>query len=213
MYKVPENIKSEDAGPIMCAGWTVWNALVGYDLKPSDHVGVVGIGGLGHFAIQFAAKMGCEVTAFSGNASKEADALKLGAHHFVATNAPRAEGEGLKVKRPINRLLVCSNRQPDWNLYFPIMLGRGTIFPLCIPQDMTSQLSVPHMPFLSKSLNVVYSTNGRWDQYEKMLAFCALHGIRPVTTKFKMSTEGIEESLKELGEGNVRYRGVLVVEE
>ena len=87
-------MSSLDAAPLLCGGWTVWNALTGYDLKPTDHIGVIGIGGLGHLALQFANKMGCQVTAFSGNASKEKDALELGAHHFVDTNI--AEGEELK---------------------------------------------------------------------------------------------------------------------
>ena len=68
--RIPDEMKSEDAAPLLCDGWTVWNALIGYDLKPTDHVAIVGIGGLGHFAIQFANKMGCEVTAFSANESK-----------------------------------------------------------------------------------------------------------------------------------------------
>jgi len=202
---------SEDAAPLLCGGWTVWNALVGYDLKPTDHVGVVGIGGLGHFALQFARKMGCEVTAFSGTESKREDSLALGAHHFVATSSI-PEGGSLKVVRGIDRLLVCTNAHIDWDLFTPALAGRATVFPLQIPEDMKSKLSVPHMPFLFKSINVVYSTNGRHDAYDKMLGFAALHGIKPVSEKFPLNEEGIEVALKKLEEGTVRYRGVLVAE-
>jgi D-arabinose 1-dehydrogenase-like Zn-dependent alcohol dehydrogenase len=211
VYKVPENMASEDAAPLLCGGWTVWNALIGYDLKPTDHVGIVGIGGLGHFAVQFANKMGCEVTAFSGTESKKADSLSLGAHHFVTTsNVP--EGESLKVSRKIDKLLVCTNAHIPWELYTPTLVGRATVFPLQIPSDMTSKLSVPHMPFLMKSINVVYSTNGRHDAYDKLLAFAALHGIKPVSEKFPLNEEGIEVALKKLEDGTMRYRGVLVAE-
>lgn len=206
IYRIPDSMKSEDAAPLLCGGWSVWNALVGYDLKPTDHVGVVGIGGLGHFAIQLASKMGCEITAFSGTESKRADALSLGAHHFVTTS----QAKEFEVARPIDRLIICTNAHISWSLFEPIMQGRGTIFPLQMPTDMTSELAVPHMLFLMKSLNVVYSTNGRWDAYDKLLGFAALHGIRPVAQKFELSTEGIEESLKRLEEGKMRYRGVLV---
>jgi D-arabinose 1-dehydrogenase-like Zn-dependent alcohol dehydrogenase len=210
VYKIPDTMASEDAAPLLCGGWTVWNALTGYDLKPTDHIGIVGIGGLGHFAIQLANKMGCEVTGFSGTESKKADALALGAHHFVNTNVP--EGESLKVARPIDKLLVCTNAHMPWGLFIPALIGKATIFPLQIPSDMSSKLSVPHMPFLMKSINVVYSTNGRHDAYDKLLAFSALHRVKPISEKFPLTGEGIEESLKKLEEGTVRYRGVLIAE-
>jgi D-arabinose 1-dehydrogenase-like Zn-dependent alcohol dehydrogenase len=200
---------SENAAPLLCGGWTVWNALIGYDLKPTDHIGIVGIGGLGHLAIQFARAMGTEVTAFSATASKEHDSISLGAHHFVNTKV--AAGEELKVARPIDKLLVCSNAHIDWSLFVPVLAGKASVFPLQIPEDMAAPLSVPHMPFLMKSLNVIYSTNGRHDAYDKLLAFAALHDIKPTIEKFPMSTEGIEESIKRLEDGTMRYRGVLVV--
>jgi D-arabinose 1-dehydrogenase-like Zn-dependent alcohol dehydrogenase len=201
---------SEDAAPLLCGAWTVWNALTGYDVKPTDHVGIVGIGGLGHFAIQLANKMGCEVTAFSATESKKADALALGAHHFVTTNV--SVGEELKVARKIDKLLVCTNTHLPWDIFTPILVGRATVFPLQIPADMSSKLSLPHMSFLMKSINVVYSTNGRHDAYDKLLAFAALHGIKPISEKFPMTREGIEEALKKLEEGRMRYRGVLIAE-
>jgi len=193
----------------MCGAWTVWNALIGYGLQPTDHIGVIGIGGLGHFAIQLAKAMGCEVTAFSGTESKKAEALSLGAHHFVNTRAD--VGKELSVKRPIDRLLITSSAHIDWTLFTPILAGRATVFPMQIPADMNAPLSVPHMPFLFKSISVVYSTNGRHDAYDKLLAFAELHGIKPISEKFPMTKEGIEESIKRLEDGTMRYRGVLVV--
>ncbi len=208
VYKIPDSMDSANAAPLLCGGVTVWNALIGYDLKPTDHVGIVGIGGLGHLAIQFANKMGCEVTAFSGTESKRAEALSLGAHHFIVTK----DVKKLDVARPINQLLITTNAHIDWSLFTPVLAGRASVFPLQIPSDMGAPLSVPHMPFLLKSLNVIYSTNGRHDSYDKLLAFAALHQIKPIAEKFPMSTEGIEESIRRLKNGEMRYRGVLVVE-
>jgi D-arabinose 1-dehydrogenase-like Zn-dependent alcohol dehydrogenase len=68
------------------------------------------------------------------------------------------------------------------------------------------------MPFLMKSINVVYSTNGRHDSYDNLLAFAALHNIKPVSEKFPLTREGIEEALDKLEKGTMRYRGVLVAE-
>jgi D-arabinose 1-dehydrogenase-like Zn-dependent alcohol dehydrogenase len=85
LFKLPDNLASDDAAPLMCAGITVWAPLARFGLKSTDVVGVVGIGGLGHLAIQFASKMGCEVVALSGTEEKREEAIKLGAHHFVAT--------------------------------------------------------------------------------------------------------------------------------
>ncbi|KAH8762801.1 chaperonin 10-like protein [Hyaloscypha finlandica] len=174
-YRNPDRMKSEDAALIICGGWTVWNNPIGYDLKPTDHVGVAGIGGLGNFAIQFANKMGCEVTAFSATESKKADSLALGAHHFVNTNLP--VGERLKVARQINKLLVCTNAHIRWELLTRILVGKATMFPLQIPSDMASKLSVAHMPFPMKSIN--------------LLAFAALHNIKPVSGKFPLTGEGL----------------------
>jgi D-arabinose 1-dehydrogenase-like Zn-dependent alcohol dehydrogenase len=210
VYRIPDKMKSEDAAPTLCGGWSVWNALIGYDLKPADQVGIVGIGGPGHFAIQFANKMGCEVTAFSATESKKADSLALGAHHFVNTNLP--VGERLKVARQINKLLVCTNAHILWELFTQGLVGKATIFPLHIPTDMASKLSVPHMPFLMKSINLIYSTNGWHDAYDKLLAFAALHSIKSVSEKFPLTGEGIEDGLNKLEKGTVRYRGVLAAE-
>lgn len=97
----------------MCAGATVFNSLHSYGVEPSQRVGIVGVGGLGHLCIQFAAKMGCEVVVFSGTHSKEVEARRLGAHEFVAMKD--VEGKKIGIK-PVNHLLVTTSAQPDWAL-------------------------------------------------------------------------------------------------
>ena len=96
----------------MCAGITVFGPLILNNVKPTDCVGVVGIGGLGHLAIQMAAKMGCEVAAFSGTEAKREEALALGAKHFHATKGMTE----LKVARPIDHLFVTTSVHPDWSM-------------------------------------------------------------------------------------------------
>lgn len=82
--RIPEEISNAEAAPLMCAGSAVFSPLHKFKVAPTDRVGVIGVGGLGHLAIQFAAKMGCQVVVSSGTQSKRAEALALGATEFYA---------------------------------------------------------------------------------------------------------------------------------
>lgn len=116
LHVIPEGLDSAHAAPLMCAGVTVWGALSVYNVRPTDRVGVIGIGGLGHLAIQFAAKMGCEVVVFSSTESKREEAKKFGAKEFHATNGVT---EFKNIKK-INHLLSTTNQQPDFSLYVSV---------------------------------------------------------------------------------------------
>lgn len=111
LFHIPDKLPLEHAAPLMCGGATVFNALYTYGVEPTHRVGIVGVGGLGHLAIAFAAKMGCEVVVFSGTDSKKDEAMGLGAKEFVAMKGK----EKLDIK-PVNHLLVTTSAQPDWKL-------------------------------------------------------------------------------------------------
>jgi D-arabinose 1-dehydrogenase-like Zn-dependent alcohol dehydrogenase len=185
------------------SGATVFNALQMYGAKSTDRVGVIGVGGLGHLAIQFAAKMGCEVVVFSGTDSKKEEAMKLGAGEFYATKGVKE----LKITKPINHLLVTASAQPDWNLYLPIMAPGGSIFPLSVSEG---DLSVPYMPLLQKSLRIQGSLVAAREIHREMLEFAAFHSIKPIVQTFHLDKDGIDEAFKTLEDGKMRYRGVLV---
>ena len=85
---LPEQLDATKAGPLFCGGITVFNPIVQFDVKPTDRVAVIGIGGLGHLALQFLNKWGCEVYAFSSSESKRDEALRLGAHHVINSRDP-----------------------------------------------------------------------------------------------------------------------------
>src|SRR5512139_2529524 len=87
-FPIPDALASENAAPLLCGGATVYSPLRRW-VKPPMRVGVVGIGGLGHLALQFARAMGCEVTAISSSPDKAAEARGFGAHHFLATREPK----------------------------------------------------------------------------------------------------------------------------
>lgn len=206
LFKIPDNMSNEDAGPLMCGGSTVFNALHAAQVRPTARVGVVGVGGLGHLAIQFAAKMGCEVVVFSGTDSKKQEALKLGAREFHATKGAKE----LKVKKPIDNLIVTTSSQPDWQMYLNVMAPGGIISPLSV--DM-NDLKIPYMPLLVNGLRVQGGIVSARQVHRDMLEFAALHNIKPVKMTFPMTLEGVRDSLKTLEEGKMRYRGVLVADQ
>jgi D-arabinose 1-dehydrogenase-like Zn-dependent alcohol dehydrogenase len=201
IYKIPDTIPREYAAPLMCGGATVFNVL--RSVKATDVVGIIGVGGLGHLAIQFAAKMGCEVVVFSTTDSKKSEAAKLGAGEFIATKGLKE----LKVLRPIDHLLVTTSQQPDWKLYLPIVAPGGTVYPLTVSQG---DLSIPYAFVNSKELRIQGSVVAARNVLREMLDFAAHHQIRPIIETFPMTVEGIEEGFQRLADGKMRYRGVLV---
>ncbi|KAJ6095236.1 hypothetical protein N7486_005982 [Penicillium sp. IBT 16267x] len=203
LFKIPDNLLSEDAAPLMCGGSTVWNALHVAQVRPTSRVGIVGIGGLGHMAIQFAAKMGCEVVVFSGTDSKKEEAFKLGATEFHATKGLKE----LKLERPVDNLIVSTSSQPNWHMYFNVMAPGGVISPLTVD---SGELKVPYMPLMLSGLRVQGGIVSSRQVHREMLDFAALHNIKPVKMTFPLTLEGVKESLQTLEGGKMRYRGVLV---
>ncbi len=203
LFPIPDGMSSADAAPMMCAGASVFGALQQHGYKATDRCGVIGIGGLGHLAIQFAAKMGMEVVAFSHTEAKRDEALAFGASEFYATS----DAEKLKGVRPVDHLLVCSTVLPDWNLFLPLIVPRGTIYPLTA---FDKDINYPHLALIFSGVCIQGSMISTKQGYREMLDFAVQHKIKPVNQTFPMTLEGIEESLNTLKEGRMRYRGVLV---
>jgi D-arabinose 1-dehydrogenase-like Zn-dependent alcohol dehydrogenase len=204
IFKIPDAIPREYAAPLMCGGATVFNALHAFGTEPTDRVGVIGIGGLGHLAIQFAAKMGCEVVVFSSTDNKKEEAMKLGATEFVATKGVKE----LKT-RPINRLLVTASFQPDWSQYLPILAPRAAIYPLSVDDG---DLKIPYMPIITSELTIQGSLVASRHIHRDMLEFAARHKILPIIEKFPLTADGITEAMEKLASGKMRYRAVLVAQ-
>jgi D-arabinose 1-dehydrogenase-like Zn-dependent alcohol dehydrogenase len=205
VFKIPDSIENKYAAPLMCGGATVFTALRMYDLKSTDRVGVVGIGGLGHLAIQFAAKMGCEVVVFSSTDSKKDEAMKLGATEFYATKGVKE----LKIERPIDQLLVTTSQQPDWKLYLPVLAPEATVYPLTVSFD---DFVFPQLPLIQSGIRIQGSVIAPREIHRQMLTFVGHHGIKPIIQEFPMNVEGIEKAFKTLEDGDMRYRGVLVAQ-
>lgn len=203
LHPIPDNLSDEAAAPLQCGGATVYTALLG--AKPTDTVGIMGVGGLGHLAIQFAAKMGCRVVVLSGSDRKKDEATKLGAHEFVAMSGMTAE-KAAQVT-PIDRLVVTMSGQPDWSTVVPMLTPRARIYPLGVSFD---DFSIPYMALIQKGIIIQGSLVATRAVHREMLAFAAFHQILPVMEKFPMTEQGIQDALDNLDKGTVHYRAVLI---
>lgn len=205
LFHIPDAMASEHAAPLQCGGITVYNALQLYPVKAGDRVGILGVGGLGHLAIQFAGRMGCEVVVFSGSDSKKEEAIKLGAKEFYAMKG--VEKLELEGGRGIDRLLVTASAQVDWSVYQNVMNPGGVIYPLSVSEG---DLQMPYMPLLLNGLRVQGSVVGSRKIHREMLEFAATQSIKPIIEAFPLNKRGIDEAFQTLEDGKMRYRGVLV---
>ncbi|KAG2138113.1 chaperonin 10-like protein [Suillus cothurnatus] len=207
LFHIPDTISSSHAAPLMCAGGTVFNAMHLHGILPTDRVGIIGVGGLGHLAIQFAAKMGCQVVVFSGTESKKEDAISLGANEFyTAEDVEKSEKPEIG---GINHLFVTTSKQPNWNSYLKVLAPRAMIHPLTVSDD---DLTIPYMPFVVNGTTLQGSICPSRGMHVKMMRFAALHDINPIVEEFPLTKAGIEKAIEKLENGNLRYRAVLVAE-
>ncbi|KAH8427156.1 NAD(P)-dependent alcohol dehydrogenase [Aspergillus melleus] len=201
LHKIPDGLSDAEAAPLQCAGATTFAALE--NIRPGDTVGILGVGGLGHLAIQFASKMGCRVVVLSNSENKRDEAMNLGAHEFVAMK----DATQLQVSSPLNRLLVTASVPPRWDLILPIMAPQSTVYPLSVTQG---NFEVPYIALILKGIAVKGSLVASRNQHRKMLEFAALHQVKPIVEKFPMTEEGINQAMGKLARGEVYYRAVLV---
>ncbi len=198
---LPEQIEAETAGPLFCAGITVFNPLVQLDIKPTDRVGVIGIGGLGHLALRFVDAWGCEVTAFSTSPEKEAEAREFGADHFVNSRDPKALEE---IAGSFALILSTVSASLDWNAYIAALRPKGRLHIVgVVPQPV----SVEVFPMLLGQKSVSASPLGSPATTAKMLEFAVRHRIQPTIETFKFSQ--INDAMEKLRNGKPRYRLVL----
>ncbi|KAG6353568.1 hypothetical protein INS49_005530 [Diaporthe citri] len=155
-------MKSAAAAPMMCARAAVYSAMYRAGIRWSDRVGVYGLGGLGHMAVQFAAKMGCMVIVYSHSATKKSEA-----YH----QPPRA----------IDCLLLTGAQQPDWSRMIPIVRRGGTISAMTV--DPT-ELCLPYMDLVMTAVQIQGSLPATPRLHREMLGFAAQYGIAPIIETF-----------------------------
>lgn len=199
--KLPPTLDPASAGPLFCGGITVFGPIVDFGVKPTDRVGVIGIGGLGHLALQFLNKWGCEVTAFTSSESKTDEARKLGAHHVVGTH----DGAALaKLAGSFDFILVTANVALDWDAYIAALAPDGRLH---FVGAVLEPVPVAAFSLIGGRKSISGSPLGSPATVVKMLDFCARHGIAPVTEMFPMSE--VNAALDHLRAGKARHRVVV----
>ena len=198
---IPEALESDHAAPLMCAGITVFNPLRSNGINPTSRVGIVGIGGLGHLAIQFARVFGAEITAFSTSPAKESEARKLGAHHFVNSRETKSMKE---VASSLDFILTTINADQDWGNYIHALRPNGKLWFVGVPP---SPISVHAFPLTGGNRVIGGSPTGSPHLLREMLDVAARHGVKASTELFDMSKAN--EAIDKVRRGKVRYRAVL----
>jgi uncharacterized zinc-type alcohol dehydrogenase-like protein len=197
---IPDAIDSAEAGPLMCAGTTVFTPLVQYGVEPWMRTAVLGIGGLGHLAVQFLAKMGCEVTAISSSHDKDEDTRKLGATRFIAT---RGTDELKGAAGSFDLIMATVPVDVPWGDYIAALRPTGRLIVVGVPP---SDLRLPVAPLLAERSVSGGSAGGPTDT-ALMLGFAARTGVRPLIERFAMAD--VNAALDRVRSGKVRFRAVL----
>jgi len=198
---LPSGLDTSWAGPLFCGGITVFQPIVSCDVQPTDRVGVIGIGGLGHLALQFLNKWGCHVTAFTSTPAKADEARRFGAH-AVANSRDDAELE--KLSGSLDFLLVTANVTLNWPLYLNCLGPKGRLH---VVGGVLEPMAIPAFSLIGGQKSVSGSPLGSPATTAKMLAFCERHGIAPQTERYPMSQ--VNEAMDHLRSGRARYRIVL----
>lgn len=198
---IPDALPFAEVGPLLCGGITVFAPLDVLGIRPTDRVGVVGIGGLGHMALKFYRAWGCEVTAFTSSNSKAEEARAFGAHQVVSSR----DAAAIKALAGTFDLIVDTVNVPlDWNALLAALAPGGRLH---VVGAVLEPIPLPAFALISGQKSVSGSPTGSRSAIDAMLGFAARHGIAPQTEHFPMSR--VNDALDHLRAGKARYRVVL----
>lgn len=202
-FPLPDSLRPDGMAPLLCGGITVFSPLHRYEVRPWHKVGVVGIGGLGHMALQFARSFGCEVTAFSSSESKEDEAKELGAKHFVHTKERTWERPA---RNSQDFILVTATADLDWTPYIKALRPNGM---LCFVTGESTRINVPVSMLLGSQRAVSGSLIGGRNMMAEMIQFASRSGVRAQTEILPLSDVNL--AIEKVRKNQARYRMVLEV--
>jgi len=199
--KISPKLDLAATAPLLCAGITTYSPLKHWKTKKGDKVGVVGLGGLGHMAVKLAAAMGAEVTMLSTSKSKEADARKLGAHHFGLTSD---DATFKKLAGHFDLIIDTISAPHDYNKYLGLLRIEGSMVLLGVPPEPTP---VSAFPLIMGRRSLSGSLIGGIKETQEMLDFCAEHDI--VSDVEVIAIAQINSAYERMLKSDVKYRFVI----
>ena len=198
---IPDGIELKAAGPLFCGGITVFNPLVQFNIEPTSKVAVIGIGGLGHMALQFLNAWGCEVTAFTSSEAKRSEALSLGAHHTLDSR----DSSALEAAAGKFDLIISTvNVKLEWDAYLGTLSPKGRLH---FVGATLEPLDINVFSLIMAQRSVSGSPVGSPGTIAKMLDFAKLHDIAPKVEVYPLSK--VNEAMERLESGQAHYRIVL----
>lgn len=198
---ISDKLPLEAVAPLLCAGITTYSPLRHWKIGKGHKVGILGLGGLGHMGVKLAASMGAEVTMLSHTASKEADAKRLGAHHFVLTSDA---AQVKKVMGSFDFILDTVSAEHDYNFYLGLLRTNGVMVCVGVPP---SPAQIPAFNLIFGRKSFAGSLIGGLPETQEMLDYCAEHNI--VSDVEVIAMKDINEAYERMLKGDVRYRFVI----
>jgi propanol-preferring alcohol dehydrogenase len=203
---IPDGLDFAEAGPLMCAGLTVFNGLRNARFQPGQKVAVIGLGGLGHLGVLYAKAMGGRVAVISSSADKEAEARGLGAEHFINTKAKKAADALKEWDGGADIILATAPSSEAATDAFPGLAPDGTLVVLGVgPGNIT----VSPMDLLGGRRHLMGSPSGSRKDIRATLDFSAHHRVLPHITKFSLEEAG--KALELMHAGKLSGRAVLML--
>ncbi|MDT7744004.1 MAG: hypothetical protein QOE59_3082, partial [Actinomycetota bacterium] len=203
LARVPDELSAEDAAPLLCAGVTTFHALRSSPARPGDRVAVLGVGGLGHLAIQFAARMGCEVIAISRGTDKADLAKQLGAHHHIDSQATDPGAALAELGGAITILATATNGEAI-SAVVPGLAPRGQLVVLGAAE---TPLTIDAMSLIGPAAQVAGHPSGTSKDSEDTLNFSRITGVRPMIET--MPLEKAAAAYEKMISNDARFRMVL----
>ncbi|RYY54156.1 MAG: NAD(P)-dependent alcohol dehydrogenase [Chitinophagaceae bacterium] len=198
---VSDKLPLEGVAPLLCAGITTYSPLRHWNVTKGTRVAVVGLGGLGHMAVKFAVSFGAEVTVLSTSTSKQEDALRLGAHHFVVT---KDKEQMKKVRGSFDFILNTISAEHEYNDYLSLLDRDGTMVVVGIPEKPSV---APAFTLIGKRRSLAGSMIGGIKETQEMLIYCAENNI--TSDVEVIDIKDINTAYERMLKNDVRYRFVI----
>ncbi|MFD7169080.1 alcohol dehydrogenase [Streptomyces violascens] len=207
LARIPDELAPADAGPMACAGVTVFNALRRSSAQPGQLVAVLGLGGLGHLGVQYAAAMGFETVAIARGPEKAGFAKQLGAHHYIDSTSATPVGEALQSLGGAEVVLATAGNSQAITATVNGLAPRGEL--VVIGAD-TEPLAISPAQLIAGVAVVRGHASGTSQDVEDTMAFSVLHNIRPMTEIVPLDRAA--EAYQKMLAGKARFRMVLTMD-